>query len=396
MMKEGWKIRSLKELCDNIRDGSHNPPKGVNSSNYLMLSSQNVQNGFLTLDRVRYLSKADYYIENGRTNVQKGDVLLTIVGTIGRTCVITGNEGNITFQRSVAILTPGEEVVSRYLMYSLLSLNTFLNREATGAAQKGIYLKQLSNITIPVPTPSEQQRIVDILDAEFAKIDALKANAEKNLQNVQDLFQAALKKELEPKEGWTISTIGDICDVQGGSTPRRTEPAYWKNGEYPWFTVDDIREQGRTITTTKQKITKLAWEKMRVFPANTVLLCCTASVGEYAITTIPLTSNQQFNGLTIKKNISLLPMYLYYYASTLKSRLMGLSGKATIDFVAASKVKSLSIAFPSSKEQQSMIVETLEALSKKCQILQDNYTQTLTLCDDLKQALLRKAFNGEL
>ena len=89
-------------------------------------------------------------------------------------------------------------------------------------------------------------------------------------------------------------------------------------------------------------------------------------------------------------------MYLYYYAATLKSRLLGLSGKATIDFVAASKVKSLSIAFPSSKEQQSMIVETLEALSKKCQILQDNYTQTLTLCDDLKQALLRKAFNGEL
>ena len=254
---------------------------------------------------------------------------------------------------------------------------------------------KLGEILIPVPSISEQQRIVALLDAEFAKIDALKANAEKNLQNAKDLFQAALKKELEPKEGWITKTLGEVCDVQCGSTPLRSEPLFWENGTYPWFTVDDIREQGRVITDTKQKITKLAWDKLRVFPANSVLLCCTASVGEYAITTIPLTSNQQFNGLTIKKGIDITPMYLFHFASTLKEKLLKLSGKATIDFVSGTKVKSIEIAFPPVIDQQS-IVARLDVLNDKCKTLQANYEKTLSLCDDLKQSLLRKAFNGEI
>ena len=264
-----------------------------------------------------------------------------------------------------------------------------------GANINNLKFADLKEFEIPVPSISEQQRIVALLDAEFAKIDALKANAEKNLQNAKDLFQSALKKELEPKEGWITKTLGEVCDVQCGSTPLRSEPLFWENGTYPWFTVDDIREQGRVITDTKQKITKLAWDKLRVFPANSVLLCCTASVGEYAITTIPLTSNQQFNGLTIKKGIDITPMYLFHFASTLKEKLLKLSGKATIDFVSGTKVKSIEIAFPPVIDQQS-IVARLDALNEKCKTLQANYEKTLSLCDDMKQALLRKAFNGEI
>ena len=102
------------------------------------------------------------------------------------------------------------------------------------------------------------------------------------------------------KEGWIVKKLGEVCEIQGGSTPKRTERLFWENGTYPWFTVDDIREQGRVITDTKQKVTLLAWDKLRKFPKDTIMLCCTASVGEYAITKIPITSNQQFNGLVIK------------------------------------------------------------------------------------------------
>ena len=153
------------------------------------------------------------------------------------------------------------------------------------------------------------------------------------------------------KEGWIVKKLGDVCDIQGGSTPKRTEPLYWENGNYPWFTVDDIRGQGRIITETKQKVTKLAWDKLRKFPDNTVMLCCTASLGEYAITKIPVTSNQQFNGLIIKDKDLLFPMYLFYYVSTLKPTLLGLSGKATIDFVSAEKIRNLSIPIPPLPEQ---------------------------------------------
>ena len=164
------------------------------------------------------------------------------------------------------------------------------------------------------------------------------------------------------KQGWEIKKLGEVCEIQGGSTPKRTESSFWDNGTYPWFTIEDIREQGHIIMDTKQKITKVAWDKMRIFPKDTILLCCTASLGEYAITQIPLSSNQQFNGLMIKDRNYLSPMYLMHYCSTLKNTLLSLSGKATIDFVSAEKVRQIPISIPPLAVQEKIVAE-LDCLS---------------------------------
>ena len=189
------------------------------------------------------------------------------------------------------------------------------------------------------------------------------------------------------KEGWVVKKLGAVCEIQGGSTPKRTERLFWENGTYPWFTVDDIREQGRVITDTKQKVTLLAWDKLRKFPKDTIMLCCTASVGEYAITKIPITSNQQFNGLVIKDKDLLSPMYLFYYVSTLKHILKNLSGKATIDFVSAEKVRNLQIPIPPLPEQ-SRIVEELDLLSN----IIEKKRQQLSELDNLAQSIFYDMF----
>src|SRR5450830_1355105 len=94
------------------------------------------------------------------------------------------------------------------------------------------------------------------------------------------------------KDKWKRMKLGEVCEIYNGSTPLRGKDEYWTNGTIPWFTIDDIREQGREITYTRQKITKLAYQStsVKLIPAESVLLCCTASVGEYAITKIPLTT----------------------------------------------------------------------------------------------------------
>ncbi|MDU7109406.1 MAG: restriction endonuclease subunit S, partial [Clostridium perfringens] len=101
----GWGWCRLGEISFKITDGSHNPPKGEeNYTEYIMLSSQNINNnGLVNLEKSRFLSKHNYEIENKRTNVNKGDILLTIVGTIGRSCIYT-NELKITLQRSVGVI----------------------------------------------------------------------------------------------------------------------------------------------------------------------------------------------------------------------------------------------------------------------------------------------------
>ena len=399
-MREGWEIRQLEELCETFADGDWIEKKDQSNSGIRLIQTGNVGNGVFRGkdDSKRYISAATFDRLHC-TEIFPGDILVSrLPDPIGRGCLVpeTGEKMITAVDCTIIRLKPSCN--AKYLVYYTQSgeYQYSVGKVSTGTTRQRISRKNLGEIYIPLPSLPEQQRIVDILDREFAGIDALKANAEKSLQAAKDLFQTTLKKELEPKDGWMTQTIGDVCFVQGGSTPRRTEKAFWENGTYPWFTIDDVREQGRIISDTKQKITKLAWDKIRVFPANSVLLCCTASVGEYALSTIPISSNQQFNGLTIKDEKTLLPMFLFHFASTLKDKLLSLSGKATIDFVSGGKVRSVPISFPASIKEQETIISRLDNINNKCTTLQENYQKTLTLCDDLKQSLLRRAFNGEL
>lgn len=176
-----WGEGKLKDVSIKIVDGSHNPPQGISYSSNYLLSSQNIQDGYIVYSNVRYLTDEDYNKENKRTEIKVGDVLLTIVGTIGRACVIKGNEGNIVFQRSVAVIKPNKSIHSYFLMYNLQNLNKALNSQAAGGAQKGIYLKQLEGFSIPLPSLPEQKKIAeclsaldDVIASESAKLDSLK------------------------------------------------------------------------------------------------------------------------------------------------------------------------------------------------------------------------------
>ena len=180
-------------------------------------------------------------------------------------------------------------------------------------------------------------------------------------------------------------SLSEVCDIVNGSTPLRTNKDYWNNGTFPWFTIDDLREQGRIITYTKQKITKAALNRSRILPVNSVLLCCTASIGEYAITKIELTTNQQFNGLIIKNKGQLHPEFLMHFCSTLKERLFELSGKTTIDFIPISKLKSLQIPIPPLSEQRRIVAildEAFAAIGKAKVNAEQNLRNAKQLFDD--------------
>lgn len=189
-----WEEKKLGEVVGKLVDGSHNPPKGIKESSYRMLSSRNIENNnILVNDDVRFLSKDDFDRENKRTIAQENDVVLTIVGTIGRSAVLSKNNLPITFQRSVAIMSPLEMLDSRYLMYFFRSSASLLNTEAQGVAQKGIYLNQLRGLNIKFPPLPEQQRIAERLDAISEKVKALQSNYDQTLTLCNDLKQALLK-----------------------------------------------------------------------------------------------------------------------------------------------------------------------------------------------------------
>ena len=217
-MRKGWEYKKLGEGCTLISDGSHNPPKGIDHSLYRMISSQNVfdDNLQITEDNVRYITESDHLCENKRTKLQKDVVLLTIVGTIGRSCVLKGNEGCLTLQRSVAALHPSDQIMPRYLMHCLIGNRHTLNQEAHGIAQKGIYLKQLSSLSIPLPPKSTQLAIVSELD-KINELIRLKKEQLKDFDNLaQSLFYEMFGDPVENEKGWEAKKLGEIGEFKNG------------------------------------------------------------------------------------------------------------------------------------------------------------------------------------
>ena len=154
-----------------------------------MLSSKNVQDNMLTLDEPRYLTEEEFQTENRRTKVKVGDILLTIVGTIGRCCIFNIND-NVVFQRSVAILKNKPIINNVFLMYQMIMLKGLLDNESKGVAQKGIYLKQLGKINVIKPPLPLQQSF----DAKIESIEKQKAAINKSIAESQKLFDFTMDK----------------------------------------------------------------------------------------------------------------------------------------------------------------------------------------------------------
>ena len=174
---DSWKWVKLSSICNKLVDGEHNPPKGIEEkTEYIMASSRNINYDRLDdLENVRYLSKEVFEIENNRTKTEKGDIFFTSVGTLGRSCIYSGDY-NICFQRSVTILNT--IINNQFLKYFFDSnfFQTYVIEHSTGTAQMGFYLKEMANSPITIPPMHEQARIVDKVSELFYQLDQIQNN----------------------------------------------------------------------------------------------------------------------------------------------------------------------------------------------------------------------------
>lgn len=227
----------LSEACLGITDGSHNPPDGIEKSDFPMISSKNVYDDRITLEDPRYLSQGDFLSEDKRTQIKPGDVLLTIVGTVGRSAVVDEDIGKITLQRSVAVLHTNCDICSsRYLMYLLQSKRRYLEQEARGVAQKGIYLKQLSNMEVVITEKSNQDKIVEMLDEVNGLIRLEREQIIAYDDIIKSRFVEMFGDTIKNPMGWEKVPLGNVCDVRDGT---HDSPEYIDKG-YPLVTSKNV------------------------------------------------------------------------------------------------------------------------------------------------------------
>ncbi|ELH5149830.1 restriction endonuclease subunit S [Vibrio cholerae] len=188
----GWSFARLGDLAVKLTDGSHNPARDFGSG-YPMFSSQNVHFGTIDFSSPsRYVDEDNFLKEDSRTQIVPGDILLTIVGTIGRAAVVPIDAPKFVLQRSVAVIKTS--LIPEFLVYYLASpsCTSYFEANGKGTAQKGIYLGKLAEMPIVVPSLEEQRRIVTKVDELMALCDQLEQQTEASLDAHQVLVETLL------------------------------------------------------------------------------------------------------------------------------------------------------------------------------------------------------------
>lgn len=360
-MKQGWQIYKLEDICT-IYDKLRKPisKKDRVSGIYPYYGASCVQ------DYVNdYLFDGRYVLigEDG-AKWGSGEDTAYIV------------EGKFWVNNHAHIIQCNNGIVDTFIYYYFNHLD--LTKLVAGAIIPKLTQETLRSMEIPIPPLPEQQRIVSLLDAEFAKIDALKANAEKNLQNAKDLFQAALKKELEPKKGWKSMLLGDFAKMKAGDFIKASDiHSDYYEGSFPCYGGNGLR--GYVDVPNKEGEYCLIG-RQGALCGNVHIANGVFRATEHAVVVEPYFS---------------MPIKLVYYLLTALNLNKYSTGAAQPGLSVKNIAEKAMISIPP-EEKYSIIAATLDGLSVRTQALQANYEKTLSLCDDLKQALLRKAFNGEI
>ena len=201
---DDWEQRKLGDVLALLKDGTHGTHKDAEYGP-LLLSAKNIKNGTVQWDESdRRISEDEYNSIHSNFKLQKGDVLLTIVGSIGETAILSQSEG-VTFQRSVAFLRPSDEISSEFL-YSEIQGQKFqkeLNDRKSTSAQPGIYLGDLGAILIEFPISDEEQIQIG---SYFQYLDRLITLHQRKLEKIK-LMKKSMLGKMFPKDAESIPKI---------------------------------------------------------------------------------------------------------------------------------------------------------------------------------------------
>lgn len=190
--EKGWEEDVLNNIAKKVADGTHDTPK-YTTEGYPLITSKNLLESGLDFSNVKYISEKDYIQIGQRSGVEKGDLLIAMIGTIGNVTIVETDEKFSI--KNVGLIKPNEDrVLGKYILYFLHNSRLLSLIEAKGATQKFIALGPIRNIKIQFPPLSEQNEIVTRLDTLSAKLRELRQLQAEQLEDLKKLEKAYLRE----------------------------------------------------------------------------------------------------------------------------------------------------------------------------------------------------------
>lgn len=372
-----WKECELNDITD-VRDGTHESPKYV-SSGHPFVTSKNIKNGEINYTDINYISTEDFNKINVRSKVDKNDILMGMIGTIGNLALVT-NIPDFAI-KNVALIKDINKINQNYL-YTLLqtsNINNQLEVGSDGGTQKFIALNKVRELQIQLPENEEQFKIGEY----FKTLDTLINNHQNKYDKLINIKKSMLEK-MFPKEGknvpeirfkgfikpWIKCEIEQICSISTGKSNTQDKV---DDGKYPFYVRSPIVENSN----------RYLYDEEAVLTVGDGV--GTGKVFHYVNGKYDLHQRvYRMYGFDPK----IIGKYFYYiFSKDFNNRVMSMTAKTSVDSVRYEMISKMEILYPEADEQK-LICKTLESIDT----LINQNQQQLEKLKILKKSLLEKMF----
>ncbi len=410
-----WKYKILENICD-VRDGTHDSPKYVESGIPFITSKNLTENG-ISFDDISYISLTDHTKISKRSKVDKGDILFGMIGTIGKPVIVLDDtEFSI---KNVALIkfSKTTELDNNFALHIFKSniIDEQFRKKLDGGVQNFVSLSAIRTLLFPLPSILEQKKIAKILSTCDSVIDKTK-EAIKKYQAIKagmmdDLFTRGIDpvtKKLRPSykdapelykkselgvipKDWDVKRLYEIAhsvDYRGKTPPKSDKGIFL-------ITAKNIKFGYIDYETSKEYILKSSY--------MTTMSRGETKLGDVLITTeAPMGNVAQIDkeGLALAQRVikyrgiedTILNDYLKnsLMSKYFQKELIAESTGSTVKGIKGSRLHKLNVLVPKINEQEN-IISTLKPIDNKIQTEQN----TLKKYEQIKKGLMDDLLTGK-
>ena len=401
-----WKKVKLGDICERVTSGG--TPKANVSSYYFppiipWLKTKEV-------NYCRITETENFISEEGLNNssaklIAPNSVIIAMYGqgdTAGRVAI---NKIPLTTNQACCNLTIDESKADyEFIYYQLCTLYNKMVSLKAGAAQPNLNARIIKNLEVLLPSLPTQHRIATIL----SRYDSLIENYQKQIKLLEEAAQRLYKEWFVDlhfpghentkivdgvPEGWEKKTIADVCtNISSGSTPSRSNKAYWENGTIKWVKTKEL--QDGWIFDTEEYISQEGYNSSstKIFPVNTILMAIYASptLGRLGILSTDCCCNQAALGLIADENI-ISWQWLFWKLYELRDEFNAIARGAGQQNISGIVVKNKEIIIPDKG-----VIDGFTSVVSKMFEQQKSLSSQIRLLTEARDRLLPKLMSGEI
>lgn len=409
-LPENWCICCLSEIASLIRGVSYDKSDlGIEDSTHIcLLRANNIQDGNIIYDDVQHVSSS---VIDSLQNMKKFDILIAMSSgsknLVGKTAQYLRNERDITFGAFCSVVRPDKNINPIFLG-KFFQTNTY--RKIVSGISKGVNINNLknshiNNLSIPFPPLAEQGRIVAKIEELFAGIDAGVENL-KSVKNQIALYRQSVLKSAFDFDASTFSVLKNLIDKVRYGTSKKCSTEENVNS-MPVYRIPNIDFKKGVLDKTDLKFASFDdSEKSSLMLKSGDILIIRSNGSLNLVGRAALVYNTDTNGLyagylmrlRIKDTEKLLPKFLLHFLNSGKARAyIEEKAKSTsgVNNINSEEISDLQIPVPTLAEQEKIVAE-IESRFERADALETAVDRALNDAEKLKQAVLKKAFSGEL